>query len=150
MKTYPPQDAAVTISNSHEESAACARGFQRCVSDMKQLAFARCEHSRSETGAGCRNTLGRVKCWGALGAFWGGVWGWLFGSTFFQNEGDGPLMVAEPMVGWMMGAVEGGLMGGGLSAVGACVLSLVMPKTSRLIFETTLNMDDQRDGSRQG
>lgn len=42
-------------------------------------------------------------------------------------------MVVEPMVGWMMGAVEGGLMGGGLSAVGACVFSLIMPKRSSVI-----------------
>ncbi len=133
MKTYPHEDAAVAVSKSHEESAACTLGFQRRVSDMKQLAFAGCEHTRSETVAGCRNTVSRVKCWGGLGAFWGGVWGWLFGSTFFQYEGAGSLMVAEPMVGWMMGAVEGGLVGGGLSAVWACVFSLIMPKRSRVI-----------------
>jgi hypothetical protein len=146
MKTYPPEEAAVTVPKLHEESPACARGFQRCVSDMKQLAFEGCERSACETVAGGFSTLGRVKCWGGLGAFWGGVWGWLYGSTFFQYEGAGPLMVAEPMVGWMMGAVEGGLMGGGLSAVGACVFSLVMPKRSRVICETTLNQEDARNG----
>ena len=133
MKTCPPENAVVTVYKSDEESAACARGFQRCVTGMKQLAFAGCEHTRRETVAGCHNTMNRVKCWGALGAFWGGVWGWLYGATFLQNEGDGLLMVTEPMVGWMMGAVEGGLMGGGLSAVGACVLSLIMSKRNRVI-----------------
>ncbi|MFZ2279324.1 MAG: hypothetical protein WAW39_16140 [Prosthecobacter sp.] len=133
MKLNPPQDAAVTVSNSHDEHAASTRHFQRCVCEMKQLSFAGCERKAGETGVGGFSTLGRVKCWGGLGAFWGGVWGWLTGSTFFQHEGAGPLMVADPMVAWMMGAVEGCLMGGGLSAVWACVFSLVMPKRSRVI-----------------
>lgn len=133
MKPNPPQNAAVTVSNSHDEHAASTRHFQRCVCEMKQLSFARSERRAGETGVGGFSTLGRVKCWGGLGAFWGGVWGWMMGSTFFQNDAAGPLRVAEPMVGWMMGAVEGCLMGGGLSAVVACVFSLIMPKRGRVI-----------------
>lgn len=116
---------------------------------MKQISFSGCEQKPCETVGNYRNTVGRVKCWGALGAFWGGMWGWMFGSTFLQNEGEGPLRVVGPMMGWMTGAVEGGLMGGGLSAVWACVFGLVMQKSSRVMRETSLNMEELRDGSRQ-
>lgn len=133
MKPNPPVDTAVTTSASHEEHTADMRHFQRCMCEMKQLSFARSERRACETGVGEFSTLGRVRCWGGLGAFWGGVWGWMMGSTFFQNDAAGPLRAAEPMVGWMMGAVEGCLMGGGLSAVVACVFSLLMPKRGRVI-----------------
>lgn len=146
MKNSPFANAILKAAKPAVEAAASTRDFQRCVCDMKQLSFAGCERRADETVMCGFSTLGRVKCWGGLGAFWGGVWGWLAGSTFFQYEGAGPLMVAEPMVGWMMGAVEGGLMGGGLSAVGACVFSLIMPKRSSVIREATLNREDARNG----
>lgn len=149
MNPNPPEDTAVMTSKSHDEKAAATRHFQRCMCEMKQLSFAGCERKAGETGVGGFSTLGRVKCWGGLGAFWGGVWGWLMGSTFFQNEASSPLRVAEPMVGWLMGAVEGGLMGGGLSAVVACVFSLIMPMRSSLFGETRLAGQDLRGGSRQ-
>ena len=133
MNASPPHHTDLKASKPAVEAEASTRDFQRCVCDMKQLSFAGCERRVDETVVCGFSTVGRVKCWGGLGAFWGGVWGWLYGSTFFQYEGAGPLMVAEPMMGWMVGAVEGGLMGGGLSAVGACVFSLIMPKRSRVI-----------------
>ncbi|MCX6847988.1 MAG: hypothetical protein NTY98_03625 [Verrucomicrobia bacterium] len=139
MNASPPLQADLKASKPAVVAEASTRDFQRCVCEMKQLSFVGCERSVGETVVGGFSTVGRVKCWGGLGAFWGGVWGWLVGSTFFQYEGAGPLMVADPMVGWMMGAVEGGLMGGGLSAVGACVFGLIMPKRGSVICETTRN-----------
>lgn len=149
MNPNPPEDTALTTAKSHEEPAADTRHFQRCVCEMKQLSFAGCERSAGETAAGGFSKLGRVKCWGGLGAFWGGVWGWLVGSTFFDNETAGPLRVAEPMVGWLVGAVEGCLMGGGLSAAGACMFSLMVPLKSSLFGETRLTREDLREGPRQ-
>lgn len=146
MKTYPPADALVVVSISHDEAESCTREFHRSVCDMKQLAFVGCHNSTGVPVAGCGRTMGRVKCWGALGAFWGGVWGWLFGSTFFQNDGAGPLMMAEPLVGWMVGALEGAVIGGGSIAAGACLFSLVMRKRDRVIRETMPNGEDSQNG----
>ncbi|MCF7786914.1 MAG: DUF1269 domain-containing protein [Prosthecobacter sp.] len=150
MKTDTPADALVVVSKSHDEAESCAREFKRSVCDMKQLAFVGCDHTTGVPVACCSKMMGRVKCWGALGAFWGGVWGWLFGSTFFQNEGMGPLKVAEPLVGWMVGALEGAVIGGGLIAVLACLYSLSSRKNGIVKCETALKPDDHREGPRQG
>lgn len=150
MKPYSPADALVAVSKSHDETKACVRDFKRSVCDMKQLAFVGCDHTTGLPVAGCGATMGRVKCWGAIGAFWGGVWGWLFGSTFFQNEGAGPLRVAEPLVGWMVGALEGAVIGGGLIVVVACLYSLCSRKNGIVFCETALKPEDHRDVSRQG
>jgi hypothetical protein len=80
-----------------------------------------------------------MKAWGKTGAFWGGLWGLLFGSAFFWIPGLGPLLVAGPLVSWIVGALEGAIVVGGLSAIGAGLYSLGIPKDSILQYETALN-----------
>lgn len=83
----------------------------------------------------------RMKLWGKTGAFWGGLWGLLFGSAFFWIPGLGPLLVAGPLVSWIVGALEGAIAVGGLSAIGAGLYSLGIPKDSILQYETALKTD---------
>jgi hypothetical protein len=87
---------------------------------------------------GYYNAGDRMKYWGKLGAFWGGFWGLLFGSGFFLIPGIGPLLVAGPLVSWIVGALEGAVVVGGLSAIGAGLYSLGIPKDSILRYETAL------------
>ena len=56
---------------------------------------------------GYYNTGDRMKYWGRLGAVWGGFWGLLFGAAFFAIPGIGPVLVAGPLVAWIVGALEG-------------------------------------------
>jgi hypothetical protein len=74
--------------------------------------------------------------WGKLGAFWGGFWGLLFGSAFFWVPGIGPLVVAGPLVTWIVAALEGAVVTGGLTALGAGLYSIGIPKNSIVQYET--------------
>jgi hypothetical protein len=76
-----------------------------------------------------------------LGAFWGGFWGLLFGSAMFFVPGIGPLIVFGPLVGWIVGALEGAAVVGGLSALGAGLYSIGIPKDSVMKYETALKSD---------
>ena len=60
-----------------------------------------------------------MKYWGKQGAFWGGLWGLLCGAAFFAIPGIGPVLVAGPLVASIIGALEGAIVVGGLSARGA-------------------------------
>ena len=82
-----------------------------------------------------------MKYWGKTGAFWGGFWGLLFGSAFFAIPGIGPVLVAGPLVGWIIGALEGAAVVGGLSAIGAALYGMGIPKDSVLEYETALKTD---------
>jgi len=75
---------------------------------------------------------------GKPGAFCGGIWGLLFGSAFFLIPGVGPLLVAGPLVGWIVWALEGAVVVDGLSAIGAGLYSLGIPKDSIPGYETAL------------
>jgi hypothetical protein len=76
-----------------------------------------------------------------VGAFWGWIWGLLFGSALFVIPGVGPLLVAGPLVGWIVAALEGAVVVGSLSAIGGGLVSLGIPKDSILQYETALKTD---------
>jgi hypothetical protein len=82
-----------------------------------------------------------MKYWGKAGALWGGLWGLLFGAAFFWVPGVGPLLVAGPLAAWIVGALEGAVVVGGLSAIGAGLFSIGIPKDSILKYETAIKTD---------
>lgn len=90
---------------------------------------------------GYYNAGDRMKYWDKLGAFWGGIWAMLFGSAFFWVPGVGPLLVGGPLVSWMLGALESAAIAGGLSALGAGLYSIGIPKDSIIEYETALKAD---------
>ena len=105
---------------------------------MKKLSIVGRDQHTDEHVVGYYNVGDRMKYWGKMGAFWGGIWGWLFGSAVFLIPGIGPLVVAGPLVGLIVGALEGAVVVGGLSAIGAGLYSLGIPKDSILQYETAL------------
>ena len=52
--------------------------------------------------------------------------------------GVGPVLVGGPMVGWILGALENAAVVGGLSALGAGIYSIGIPKDSVLKYETAI------------
>jgi hypothetical protein len=80
--------------------------------------------------AGYYNTGDRMKYWGRLGAFWGGFWGLLFGSAFFIIPGLGPILAAGPVVAWIVGALEGAVVVGGVSALEQGFTAWEFPRTA--------------------
>ena len=105
---------------------------------MKKLSIVGRDFHTDEHVVGYYNIGDRMKAWGGIGAFWGGIWGLLFGSAFFWVPGLGPLLVAGPLVSWILGALEGALVMGGLSALGAGLFSMGIPKDSIINYETAV------------
>jgi len=66
----------------------------------------------------------------------------LFGSAFFAIPGIGPVLVLGPMVAWIVGALEGAAVFGGLSAIGAGLYSMGIPRDSILQYEMALKTDN--------
>jgi heat induced stress protein YflT len=128
----------VAIYKSHAEAEAAVKELQGSGFDMKKLSIVGRDYHTDENVVGYYNAGERMKCWGKAGAFWGGIWGLLFGSAFFFVPGVGPLLVAGPLVGWIVGALEGAVVVGGLSAIGAGLYSLGIPKDSILQYETAV------------
>ena len=82
-----------------------------------------------------------MKSWGGIGAFWGGIWGLLFGAGFFLIPGIGPVLVAGPFLAALIGALESAAVVGGLSALAAGLVSLGIPKDSAVKYEAEIKAD---------
>jgi len=131
-------NSVVAIYKSHAEAEAAVKQLQHSGFDMKHLSIVGRDYHTDEHVVGYYNAGDRMKSWGKTGAFWGGIWGLLFGSALFLVPGIGPLVMAGPIVGWIVGALEGAVVVGGLSAIGAGLFSLGIPKDSVVQYETAL------------
>lgn len=131
-------NSVVAVYPSHIAAEAAIKKLQQSGFNMKKLSIVGRDYHTDDQVVGYYNVGDRVKAWGKTGAFWGGLWGFLFGSAFFWVPGLGPLLVAGPLVGWIVGALEGAIVAGGLSAVGAGLYSLSIPKDSIVQYETAL------------
>jgi len=133
--------ALAGVYNTHVEAEAAVKELQKAGFDMKKLSIVGKDYHTEEHVVGYYNTGDRMKAWGKLGAFWGGLWGLLFGAAFFVVPGIGPIAVAGPLVGWIVSALEGAVAVGGLSAIGAGLYSMGIPKDSVIKYETHLKSD---------
>ena len=72
--------------------------------------------------------------WGKFGAFWGGLWGMLFGSAMLLVPGVGAIVFA----GWLVSILEGAVLVGGFSALIGALTTIGVPKDSIVKYETAL------------
>jgi hypothetical protein len=96
------------------------------------------DYHTDEQVVGYYNAGDRMKYWGKQGAFWGGFWGLLFGSAFFWVPAIGPVLVGGPLVAWIVAALEDAVVVGGLSAIGAGLYSIGIPRDSIVTYEAAL------------
>lgn len=135
------ENSVVAIYPSHTAAEAAVKELQQSGFDMKKLSIVGRDYHIDEHVVGYYNTGDRMKAWGKKGAFWGGLWGFLFGSAFFWIPGLGPLLVAGPLVSWIVGALEGAAVVGGMSVLGAGLYGLGIPNDNILKYETALKTD---------
>jgi hypothetical protein len=132
------RNAIVSIYHSHVAAEEAVKRLQEAGFDMKKLSIIGRDFHTEQHIVGFFNTGDRMKYWGKLGAFWGGLWGLLFGAAFFWVPGIGPVLVAGPLASAIVAGLEGAVVGSGLSALGAGLYGLGIPKNSVLQYESAL------------
>ena len=135
------KNSCVAVYKTHQEAEQAIKELEKAGFDMKKLSIVGKGYHTEEDAIGYYNTGDRVKYWGKQGAFWGGLWGLLFGSAFFWIPGIGPLAVGGPLVSTIVGGLEGAALTGGLSALGAGLYSIGIPKDSIIHYETAIKSD---------
>jgi hypothetical protein len=135
------ENSVVAIYHSHTDADRAVKELQRGGVDMHKLSVVGKGYHTDEQVIGYYNTGDRMKYWGKVGAFWGGFWGLLFGSALFMIPGLGPILVAGPLVAWIVAGLEGAVEMGALGALGAGLFSIGVPKNSIVEYETALKTD---------
>lgn len=134
-------NSVVAVFSGHDQAEAAIKELQKSGFDMKQLSIVGKGYHVEEQVVGYYNLGDRVANWGKTGAFWGWIWGLVFGSAFFFIPGVGPVMIGGPIVLWLVGALETAVVFGGVSALGSALIGVGIPKDSVLRYETALKVD---------
>ena len=79
-------NALVASYNTHVEAEAAVEELHRSGFDMKKLSIVGRDFHTEERVVGFYNAGDRMKYWGKMGAFWGGIWGLLFGAAFLPSQ----------------------------------------------------------------
>jgi hypothetical protein len=132
------KNSVIAMFDQHTQAEKAIQDLKWAGFNLKELSIVGNGYHTQEDVVGYYTTGDRMKYWGKNGAFWGGIWGLLFGSAFFMIPGIGPLVAAGPIVGWIIAALEGAAVVGGFSAIGAGLYSIGVPKESVLRYETSL------------
>lgn len=136
--TTQDQSAIVAVFSKHTGAEDAINALKNGGFDIKKLTVIGSDYQSKEDIVGFYNTGDRVKYWGKWGAFWGGLWGLLLGSAFLIVPGVGPVVAAGSIVASIVSALEGAVVVGGLSALGAGLYSLGIPKNSVLTYEMSI------------
>jgi hypothetical protein len=130
--------AVIAVYDNHSAAEDAVKELQKSGFDMKKLSVVGKDYHTDEQVVGYYNAGDRMKYWGKWGAFWGGFWGLLFGAAFFWVPAIGPVLVGGPLVAWIVAGLEDAVVVGGLSAIGAGLFSIGIPKDSIVTYETAI------------
>jgi hypothetical protein len=131
----------VVVYDSHTEAEQAVAKLSAAHFDIKKVSIIGKDYHTEENVVGYYTAGDRMKSWGGIGAFWGGIWGLLFGAGFFLIPGIGPVLVAGPFLAALIGALESAVVVGGLSALAAGLVSLGVPKDSAVKYEAQIKAD---------
>jgi hypothetical protein len=134
-------DSVVAVYETHTDAEEAVAKLGAASFDIKQISIIGKDYHTQEHVVGYYTSGDRMKSWGKLGAFWGGIWGLLFGAGVFLIPGIGPVLIGGPFLAALVGALESALVVGGLSAVAAGLVSLGIPKQSAIKYEEEIKAD---------
>ena len=134
-------NSVVAVYDTHQLAEHAIKKLQGAGVDMKSLSIAARDTYPDGQAVGYYRAGDRIKQLGKVGAFLGGFCGLLFGSGLFLMPGQGPILVAGPLVAWIVAGLEGAAVVGGVSALGAGLVSIGIPKDSVLKYEMALKTD---------
>jgi hypothetical protein len=104
--------SAAQIFEPDEQAEKAVKTLQEVGVDVKSLSI----------------TGDRMKYWGKVVAFWGGVRGLLFGFELSAVTGLEPILIAGPLSGWIMSVLEGTDLVGDVNSIGTEFVSIGIPK----------------------
>jgi len=135
------ENTIISVFNTHAEAEEAVKALDKQGFDMEKLSIVGKGYQTEEHPVGFYTKGDRVRTWGSVGAFWGGIWGLLFAPAVFFIPGIGLVALAGPIVATLMAALEGAVVVGGLSALGAALYSMGIAEDEVIKYETALKAD---------
>ena len=134
----PAENATVAVYESPDSVETALWQLQRSGFDPGSISVAGREGEAGECAA-CYQKVGEgVRYWGRTGGFWNGVWEKLPGWALLNLPGIGTVLMAGALAQWVVASLENAAIFSGLSALGAALYSIGIPKDAIPEFEAAL------------
>lgn len=134
-------DVVIGVFADHNSAETAVKKLTAASFEMKNLSVVGKGYHTEEKVVGFYNIGDRVKFWGARGAFWGGLWGLFFGGLLLTIPVVGHVIVLGYLAAVAISAVESAAVVGGLSALGAALYGIGVPKDSVIQYEAAVKAD---------
>ena len=134
-------DTVVAVFAGHQAAEAAVKKLTEAGFEMKHLSIVGKGYETEEKVVGFYNAGDRIRFWGTRGAFWGGFWGLFLGGLFMTVPVVGHVVVLGYLATIAISAIENAIVVGGLSALGAALYSIGVPKDSVLQYEADVKAD---------
>lgn len=130
-------DTVIAIFADHQAAETAVKKLTAGGFEMKNLSVVGKGYHTDEKVVGFYNMGDRVKFWGTRGAFWG----LFFGGVFMTIPMVGHVIVLGYLAAMVISGIESAVWVGGLSALGAALYSIGVPKDSVIQYETAVKTD---------
>jgi hypothetical protein len=134
-------EVTVAVFKSHAAAEDAINKLNKGGFAIQQLSIVGKGYHTEEQVKGFYTAGDRITFWGSRGAFWGGLWGLFFGGVYLTLPIIGPVFVLGTLVSSVVAAIEGAVVTGGLTALGAALYSIGVPKNSIVDYETAVRAD---------
>jgi hypothetical protein len=134
-------ESVVAVFGEHQEADAAVKKLAHAGIAVENLSVVGKGYHSEEKVVGFYNSGDRIKFWGKRGALWGSLWGFFVGGVSLTIPVVGHIMVLGYLASIVASAVEGAIMGGGLSALGAALYSTGVPRDSVVQYEQAVKAD---------
>ena len=135
------EESPVYVFNTHGEAEEAIKSLGRSGFDVKKLSLVGKGYHSEEHPVGFYTVGDRIRSWGGTGAFWGGIWGVLLAPAVFFLPGLGLVAMAGPLVAALVGALEGAVVVGSVSALAAALTQVGIGEEQAIKYETALKVD---------
>jgi hypothetical protein len=133
--------AVIGVFDSHAEAERTIIKLQEQGYPIDALTLVGKGYHSEEHPLGFYTLSDRVKAWGGTGLVVGGLWGLVFGAGFFWFPEFTPMGLTEPILELLSASLEGAIAVGLITALGAALVSLLLPKRPVIRYAGTVKAD---------
>jgi hypothetical protein len=134
-------DTVIAVFADHNAAETAVKKLAAAGFEMKNLSVVGKGYHTDEKVVGFYNAGDRIKFWGTRGALWGGLWGMFFGGLFLSIPIIGHVVVLGYLASMAIYGIENAIVVGGMSALGAALYGIGVPKDSVIQYETAIKAD---------
>lgn len=140
--TTHAQYTVIAVFSDHDDIDSAIGKLIDGGCNMQNFSIIGKGYSSEEKVVGFYTTGARMKFWGKAGAFWGGLWGLFLGGAVVTLPPIGPIVVLGKLAAMVIASIEGAIVVGGLSTLGAALYSIGIPKNNVINYELALKKDE--------